>query len=585
MLTVTAIWIYMFFTTFAVGYGILNAIAARTGYRVRYRNSYPVCGLVAVTVYSQFFSLFDGVGLVANLILCICAVAVVCCYRKHLGGMLREMWAAIRKNREGERGKVFAILFLFLLFAYGASRGIIHYDTSLYHAQSIRWIEEYGTVRGLGNLHCRLAYNSSSFALSALYSMSFMGGQSYHCAAGWLAFVLAAVCLEMAASIRRGRLRTSDFARLMCVYYLVNIFDEMISPASDYFMVLTAFYIIIRWLDLLEEDVRDIFPYAMLCVLGVFLMTVKLSAALILLLVICPAYDLIKGRRFKETAVYLLLGIGTALPYLIRNMLISGWLVYPFTQIDLLDVAWKIPKGIADYDAREIQVFGRGYTDVLRYDIPIRQWLPDWYHALAGMDKCLVAAAAVSVCILLVRAVCMTGASCKMRRRFLPVQAAVALSFLFWLCTSPLMRYGCVYVYLTPAVVLGELYSAYVSGGVRECGTERSDRGRAMQKMPRVRNACRICVTLAVLAILIYKGAALGGQIVSGYENDYWIAQKDYENFPVLPYEINGVTFYYPAEGDRVGYESFPSAPVKTDVVFMGDTIRDGFMAADPGGE
>ena len=193
MLTVTAIWIYMFFTTFAVGYGILHAIAARTGYRVRYRDSYPVCGLVAVTVYSQFFSLFDGVGLVANLILSVCAVAVVCCYRKHLGGMLQEMWAAIRKNREGERGKVFAILFLFLLFAYGASRGIIHYDTSLYHAQSIRWIEEYGTVRGLGNLHCRLAYNSSSFALSALYSMSFIGGQSYHCAAGWLAFLLAAV--------------------------------------------------------------------------------------------------------------------------------------------------------------------------------------------------------------------------------------------------------------------------------------------------------------------------------------------------------------------------------------------------------
>ena len=101
-------------------------------------------------------------------------------------------------------------------------------------------------MKGLGNLHCRLAYNSSSFALSALYSMAFLGGQSYHCAAGWLAFVLAVICLKVLDSLRVGRLRVSDFARVMGIYYLVIIFDEMISPASDYFMVLLAFYIVIR---------------------------------------------------------------------------------------------------------------------------------------------------------------------------------------------------------------------------------------------------------------------------------------------------------------------------------------------------
>ena len=85
-------------------------------------------------------------------------------------------------------------MILFFVFAYGASTGIIHYDTGLYHAQSIRWIEEYGVVPGLGNLHTRLAYNSASFCLSALYSFAFLGGQSYHCVAGFLAFLLAVVC-------------------------------------------------------------------------------------------------------------------------------------------------------------------------------------------------------------------------------------------------------------------------------------------------------------------------------------------------------------------------------------------------------
>lgn len=456
---------------------------------------------------------------------------------------------------------MFIILFLFLLFAYGTSRGIIHYDTGLYHAQSIRWLEEYGVVKGLGNLHCRLAYNSSSFALSALYSMAFWGGQSYHCAAGWVAFLLAVNCLEMAGSLKTKRLRISDFARVMCVYYLVNIFDEMVSPASDYFMVLIAFYIVIRWLDLLDKKIRDILPYAMLCVLGVFLMTVKLSAALILLLVIFPAYYLIREKHWGEIAVYLIMGIVTALPFFVRNVLISGWLVYPFTQIDIFDVAWKISKGMADYDAREIQVYGRGYTDVTRFDISVGEWLPDWFRALAGSDKLLVAAAAVSICILLIYGIGMACGWWEKRPDVFLVQITVAGSFLFWLCTSPLMRYGCVYVYLTSAVILGGVYDAFVSVG---------------------RKAIRMCTVAAVSVLLLYKGVALGREIAVSHVNDYWIIQKDYDNYETLSYEINGITFYYPAEGDRVGYDSFPSAPVKTEVKFMGRTVKDGFMAASP---
>lgn len=61
----------------------------------------------------------------------------------------------------------------------------MHYDSDLYHAQSIRWIEEYGVVPGLGNLHERFAYNSSFFALSALFSMKFLCGTSMHTMSGF----------------------------------------------------------------------------------------------------------------------------------------------------------------------------------------------------------------------------------------------------------------------------------------------------------------------------------------------------------------------------------------------------------------
>lgn len=575
MLSVIFIWLYIGITTFIIGYGVLRVITRHLPYytyHIQNADAYFMCGLVCVTVYAQFFSLFEGVGLLANVILCVLCILTVLVDRKAFADTVRRF----------SRLEICAAAALFFLFAYGTSRGMIHYDTGLYHAQSIRWIEEYGVVKGLGNLHCRLAYNSSSFALTALYSMAFLGGQSYHCTAGWLAFLLAVVCLRTGKSLRAGRLRTSDFARVMCVYYLVNIFDEMISPASDYFMVLVAFYIVIKWLDLVESGERTILPYGLLCVLGVFLMTVKLSAALILLLTVYPACRLLREKRWGETGVYLGLGIVTALPFFIRNVVISGWLVYPFTQIDLFDVAWKIPKGLADYDAREIQVWGRGYTDVSQFARPMREWMPGWFRALPGSDKLLTLAAATAVVVFLVQVVYLAVRWCRGRQAatltaavqqdrvvptaLLTVQGTAAASFLFWLCTSPLMRYGCVWVYLTSAVVFGGIYEAvmYLSGGSR-----------------RWRLAVGRVVSVFMILILVYKGFALAREIAGSYVNDYWFAQKDYENYETRPYEVEGLTFYCPVEGDQAGYDSFPSSPQEAEIELLGEGIGDGFEAAE----
>lgn len=573
MLSVIFIWIYMAATVFLLGYGVLTGLSTVVNYRIKRWDGYIMCGLACAAIYAQFFSIFAPVGAAANLLLVIVCLLIAFFGRKRL----REDWKRLglgRKWQEGDgafRGKIlvkgFFFFLLLLLYAYGTSRGILHYDTALYHAQSIRWIEEYGVVKGLGNLHCRLAYNSASFALSALYGMAFLGGQSYHCAAGFLALAVAFVCLELGKIVERKKLCPSDFARAACIYYLLMIFDEMISPASDYFMVLTAFYLVIRWTDLLEEKEKAVFPYAMLCVLGVFLMTIKLSAALIILFVCAPASVLLREKRWKETGIYIGLGILAAAPFLIRNVLLSGWLVYPFTGLDLFSVDWKIPKGIAAYDAKEIQVWGRGYSDVAKFDLSAREWMPAWFRGLGGMDKLFVLLAMLSAAVFAVRLMLWLMRRKKVRPEKLLLEGVISLCFLFWLFSSPLIRYGCVYVYLTTAVVWGDVCTEFFENA-------RLNHWKAGQYAER---ACMLFLGL----FLIYKAAAFGREVCAFYVNDYWLYQKDYENYKVRDYEIDGVVFYCPVEGDRVGYDSFPSSPTEAKISLRGDGIGDGFRYAE----
>ena len=243
MISVTGIFLYMLITCYVLGFCCYELLA---GFRRKQEKAFHeephrtwtgcVYAGVAFTVfYAQMFSIFYKVGLFANVLLLILAAAGVIFYRDRFAEELKRLW----NQRNIKRAMVYALLFL--LYAYGTSRGIEHYDTGLYHAQSVRWIEEYGVSRGLGNLHSRLAYNSTAFPWTALYSFRFLGGQSFHCGAGFLAWLLSVVCVSRFWEKGSRRFRLSDFVRVMAAYYLFNIFDEMISPASDYFMVLLVF--------------------------------------------------------------------------------------------------------------------------------------------------------------------------------------------------------------------------------------------------------------------------------------------------------------------------------------------------------
>lgn len=137
---------------------------------------------------------------------------------------------------------------------------------------------------------------------------------------------------------------------------------------------------------------------------------------------------------------------------------------------------------------------------------------------------------------------------------FLHVAGTLLVCFLFWLLSAPLVRYGCVFLWMFPVMVWGFLY---------------------LQISPHMD---RFKIYLIVLVLFGgYKVTAFGIETGKGATAQYLIRQKDYDNYETVSYELHGYTFYYPLQGDRVGYRDFPSAPIKAEDIFLGDTIREGF--------
>ncbi len=562
MLSVFFNWIYIAITAFLMGMRLREIVWGHFQYRVKSISSILAAGLITITVYAQVFSLFYKVGAVANLVLVGMCIPVVAIQHQQITQLLCSVW------RNNSRARKLVLAVSVILWCFCTSRGYMHYDSDLYHAQSIRWIEEYGIVKGLGNIHVRFAYNSSFFALSALYSMKFLCGRSLHTVNGFIALLLWIQVLTLFQKKKNRKTFVTDFARVGAFYYLTVIYSDIVAPASDYAVMCVVFFIVIKWLELIENDEKQAAPYALLCVAGGYAMTLKLTAGFILILVIKPLCILLREKKLRDIGVYLLLGCEVIVPWLARTVLISGYLLYPFPALDLFRVDWKIPAASAALDAAEIRTWGRGIYNAALADLPVGEWFPAWfYNTLPVIGKLLVLADMICVVIfilLIIRKVLFRRNCEQMYANQLLVLGTILSSYIFWQFSAPLLRYGYAYILLTVVITGGILFDIL-----------RKYFDKFQKKDMIVKIALLGTATLFLFSAV--KLLSFVRYVYAESAKQAYVFQQDYGQYELESYDVNGVIFYYPRSGDRVGYDSFPAIPRKTPIFFRGETIREGF--------
>lgn len=578
-------WLYIGITAYILGAFLFRRFRKLMHYE---KNSssismYLMTGIAAATVYAGYYSVFAGVALVANVILILGCIAIVFFERQVF---LRELRAQL-----AEQKPVLLILYavILLVIAYFCAGSHFVYDSGLYHAQSIRLAEDYGVIKGIANVHERFGYNSSYFCLAALYSMKDVLGQSMHAVHGLIAAVLC--CASLSGIVTRPGWRhiTSNACRLAPILYTIIIAAEIVSPATDYITVYFVMWIVTEWAALIEDGESEIAPYAFFCIMAAFLVSLKLTAACMALLVIYPACRLIRERKWREIGICLGLGIFVAAPYFIRNFFISGWLIYPFEALDLFSVDWKLPKETVIGDAMDVKVYARYLYDRTAIDQSILEWFPTWWNGQKSVERwfSLTAFAAIGVEVLqiLLQGIHCIGengigsavgsadhnASGARYGAFLFLKAVVLLSFLSWLFTSPLHRYGYAFVLTLPLLFLGSRLDLLKEQKLWLC-------------MISVGCAATVGFILLIPTYRMLKADLLFAWNQKS-DTSYLLWQKDYPNPSMLSEDLNGITIYYPEEaGGQSWYYAFPATNFGENIQYWenrGATLKDGFRHID----
>ena len=408
---------------------------------------------------------------------------------------------------------------------------------------------------GLGNLHNRFSYNSSFMCLQALFSFSWFLKQSLHTLNGFLWVFMMIYAIGDLKIYCKNKVYLSDIFKLLILQYLCGNIKELSSPHTDMMVMLLVIYIITRWVEFLEKEEKNYIPYGLLCLLGVFAVSVKLSAGLILILTLKPAIELVVKKKWKTIIVFIVSGIIIIFPFLVRNVMLSGYLIYPYANIDLFNVDWKMPASQVIFDNHEIMAWGRLLNDVKRYFEPITVWLPIWLEKCGAVNRRLML---LNLCLLPVMIGMLLYSFYKKKYdQSLIIMCCIAL-FGAWFFTAPLPRYGAIYMYLLPSVLLFEV--------VRIMPYSIS---RAWKNI--------VCIMLVSIGMNLVQTMLDDADILK-YGNR--LVPKDYKEYSVEEILWNDMVIYLPEDTDQVSYHNFPSTPYRARLELIelrGEGIEDGF--------
>lgn len=561
MLEVLLLWGYMLFVNTSVGVGVLELMYRLAGKKNK-RVSFISCvmaGVVAITVYAEVYSVFSNVGMTAHLLLLFAAALSVWMYRDVFTRLIKKC-KAVCFSWEG-----LPYVILIAGIAYFASRGIQHTDTGIYHAQAIRWYEEYGLVKGLANLQQHFGYNSAYLGYAAVFSMKWLAGRSLHGTTGFLAALLCVWALDGVKDFKKKDSNLVDVCRVgILIYTLVNA-EGLMSPATDYGTMYLVLYIVTRWAQLCVEKRREAqtLDFAFLCVAVVCVATYKVSAVLLVVLALYPAVLLIRQKAWREIAVCLGAGVAVLLPFLVRNVLISGWLLYPFGAIDLFSVDWKVPLEYVQYDSDQIKVWGRCLFDVAKADVPPAAWLPVWWDAKDTYEKMLIEANLAAIVLEGFSLARLLFRREKPAWELVILHGAVFACLIGWFATAPFIRYGLAFLLEFPLLAAGSWFRRMESGPVRVL-------------------AGYCCLGTFMLLGIYWSYYVLTDMnwLKQHLRDDAYVRQQDYDRVETGEIQIGSLTVYYPLESDNISYHAFPGTAYEVMAQrseMRGDSVEDGF--------
>lgn len=437
-----------------------------------------------------------------------------------------------------------ALLGLVVAIAVAQTAGPLSvYDTGLYHIQAIRWIQQHAAVPGLANLHFRLAFAAPWFEAQALFDPAILGGRPTFALNGWIFVVAVSFFLGEISNVseRVTLSRLLRWGSVPAAFWLLR--RGLASASPDVAVALFSWVVLVLLAEKLEFGAGadlDVKAWA-ITALATFAAVTKPSAIPLLL---APIWLIGRNLRNDRRGALALGGLAAAVaaPFLVRNVILSGYWLFPATWSRVPWLSWTVPpEKVAGFVA-EIRNWARLPNRPPVSALDLKAWIPTWVHNMSDVERLILGALPVLGLIHLILALRRApGRRTPEPISEDPILVGIALSgTLFWWVSAPDPRFGWGFFPFLALLLAAPLVHGWI--------------GR------RQRRTVALVLTLLLAAILLDQGRRVVTQEKASLEG--------HSLWPVSPPAVetrtvvrDGIEIHVPITGEQCWDAPLPCAP------------------------
>lgn len=413
-------------------------------------------------------------------------------------------------------------------------------DSGLYYIQFIEWMNSYPVVPGLANLHDRFGFNSHWHLLSAGFNIHEQFGSGTN-DLNALIFILIGFGFFDSANQLSKQLNLFDLIWVLFPLPLFFLLRFLTSASPDLPVTLIP---LVYFSYLIYKKDESSLP--VLAILLSFIVTLKVFTALHFLATLPLLYWVIKAKNYRSIVIAAFCGLMIGGPWIGRNVVQTGYVVFPMESIDLVNVEWKVPPELSSNARKQVATHARtGSYDVRQFNAPMSEWLGTWLSARSKPMLGIIASAGLGSLLLLLMSLLKLFRKKDRQLATLTIFMAgiVLMSLALWWITGPNPRfvYGIVFFFFAYTI-------AFITSNFN------------------LSKWLRFVPILALLPMLMIARTVLA------------------DKGPKLPtefdsFELDGTTVSYPTKTDKCWTQPLPcTTRERDDLKMRRDDVEDGFM-------
>jgi hypothetical protein len=386
-------------------------------------------GLTAVLIGGHFWAFFGGFVLIFHVTLFLLNVILSWIYRKQQIQFFKSRLKRLSDLGFGQ--KLLLLLVFIIILAKSASLGTV-LDNENYYIQTIKWLNKYGFVSGLANLHLFFGQTSGWHVLQSIFSFHFLG-IDFNDLGGFLLLVVNAYAIT--------HFKSQNFLVLGGLPVLNWLLLEFtVVPSPDFGVIVFSILIVIHFLNTYQRPQQADVLIGVLLFLSAFL--IKITA---LGLIVFPVVLFLRAgqRNFRFWFQLASIAGGMLILWMTKNLILTGYPVFPsevFSSLFTFD--HQLPETLYNYSLRQDKLleFFASTQEVNSLSVVelFLQWLT---HSKLGLIFNSICLAMVFIWPVLIFKM-------KLNKKYWWLYASFLVQVVFLAFTSPQYRFALHYVVL-----------------------------------------------------------------------------------------------------------------------------------------